>query len=82
MDTLPHTRDAPDAKVMVDSRPRRKLVGQEAPGTATAQDIAEAVENLAHLYAARTTTGFGCWNQGLKDSPFAVGEITAVGEAS
>src|ERR671917_652037 len=44
---LPGTVDAPSSEVMVDGLPRRELMRQQAPGTATAHHVEDGIEDLA-----------------------------------
>src|SRR5215213_6294169 len=47
MQPLPGTIDAPDPEVMMDGLPRRELMWQQTPSTATTHDVEDGVKDLA-----------------------------------
>src|SRR5229473_2148478 len=46
-DLIPHAFALPSAKVVVDGAPGGKLVGQQAPRTATAQHVQDGIDQFA-----------------------------------
>lgn len=63
MDPFPRAVDAPELDVVIDRLPGREVMGQEPPGTAGPDDIANRIEDLSPI-PGRTTTGLGRRNQG------------------
>src|SRR5215203_3201235 len=47
MQPLPGTIDAPNPEVMMDGLPRRELVWQQTPSTATTDDVEDGVKDLS-----------------------------------
>jgi hypothetical protein len=43
---FPSTVDAPSSEVVVDGFPRREFMGQQAPSTATSDDVEDGVKDL------------------------------------
>src|SRR5712692_3724928 len=75
---LPDTCIAPLAKVVVDCRPGRVIMGQQPPRAATAQDIKDPIENLTHIHASGAASWLGWRDQGLQDGPFGIREVTGI----
>ena len=73
MDVLPRAVPAPEPKVMVDDLPGRKVMGQQAPGTPTTQDLKDAIEDLALGVLSRSPAPRGLGDIGFDDCPFFVG---------
>jgi hypothetical protein len=78
MNTLPSSVIAPDAKVIVDALPLWVILGQHAPLGATDQNVQERIDDLAHLQASWSATGFGGRNQIFDTIPVAVSQIGGV----
>jgi hypothetical protein len=53
-------------------------VGQQAPGTATLQDVEDGVEDLVGAMDSRSPGGFRGRKMGLQEGPFGIGEIGRV----
>src|SRR5712692_5420589 len=60
---------------------RGKVVGQQPPGDPTAHEIAEGVDQFAHIGLAVAASGLARWNEGLDNSPLFVGQVRGVGFA-
>jgi hypothetical protein len=75
MHQLPGAVLAPLLKVMVDDPPRGQIMGQHAPGTATAQQIEDAVEDLALGVFFRSAPGFRLGHEMFNQVPFFIAEI-------
>jgi hypothetical protein len=58
---------------MVDGLPRREVMGQEAPGATTTEDVEDGIENLAQGMDSRTSDSFRGWQVGLDARPFGIG---------
>src|SRR4051812_29224104 len=63
---------------MIDRAPRRKVMGQQFPGTAAPHSIEDGVENLATTVPGRTATGFGGRNKRFQLFPFGIREVGIV----
>jgi hypothetical protein len=66
---------------LVGGLPGRQIVGQQAPGTAGAQHILEALEPLAQGVVAGATPGVFRWQEGLQALPLLGGSIRGRGQA-
>jgi hypothetical protein len=73
MDVLPRAVPAPEPTVMVDDLPWGKVMGQQAPGTPTTQEIKDAIEDLALGVLSRSPAPLGLGNIGFDECPFFVG---------
>jgi hypothetical protein len=60
---------------MVDRFPGRQIVRQEAPGTATPQDIENGIEEVAHRLAPRPPSLFRGWQVRREMTPFSVRQV-------
>src|SRR6266568_4051133 len=70
------------APVIPPHRPLRgKVVGQEPPGDPAAYEIAEGVDQFAHIGLAVAASGFARGNEGLDNGPLFVGQVRRVGFA-
>jgi len=78
VDPLPRPIDAPEAEVMVDGLPRRKVVGKKPPGAATTDDVEDGIEDLAGGVDLGTTGALRDGQIGLDDLPLLVGEVGSV----
>jgi hypothetical protein len=78
VDALPGSIIAPDAEVVVDALPSRIVLGQHAPLGARDENIQDRIDDLAHIQAARPTTGFGSRDQIFDTIPVAVSQIGGV----
>ena len=62
---LPGTVDAPHPEVVMNGLPGRKVVGQKAPSTPTADDVEDGVKDLAWEVQAWPTVGLWSGKVGL-----------------
>src|SRR5512133_4176132 len=78
-DVLPDPFALPATEVVVNSAPRRKLMRQQAPRAAAAQDVEDGIDNLASLMHLIG----GIWgnrrDQGLHHLPLRIREIGGIG---
>jgi len=82
MDPVEHTVTGPLPEIAVDSRVRRKILGQQPPLAARATDIANGVENLAYVGLALASTRARQRDHGLDDGPLGVAAVTRVPAAA
>jgi hypothetical protein len=82
MDAIKHTVAAPFPKVAVYRCVRRKVLRQLSPLTAGAIDIANGVENLAHVGRPATTAGSRRRQHRLDDRPLLVADIARIAPAA
>lgn len=78
MNPLPRTVVTPDPKVVVDALPLRILLGQHPPLDTADNDVQDAVDDLSHIQAARSSARFRRWNKFLDNVPLIVGQIAWV----
>ena len=67
----------PAPALLIERRPRRKIVRQHAPLAATSHYIAQGVEHLAHIMSPLAATPIG-----LNQRPFFIADAAWVGFAS
>src|SRR5262249_35280928 len=77
-DRLPGAVALPAPEVGVDGLPGRQVVRQQAPGPAGAQEVADAVDDLADVDAAGATTRLGGGDHRRQHSPLGVGQVGRV----
>jgi hypothetical protein len=53
-------------------------VGQEAPGTAAANDVEDGVQDLPDAVRLGTPGSLGDWQMGLEEVPLGIGEVALV----
>jgi hypothetical protein len=75
---LPGAVFAPLPKVVIDDPPGRQVMGQQAPGAASAQQIENAVEHLPLGVFLRAAARLGLGHEMLDQLPCLVGEIGRV----
>jgi hypothetical protein len=75
VDPLPGTVDTPSPEVVVDGRPSREVVGEQAPLTSALQNVEDSVEDLTKIVSPQSSMSFGCWHMRLDEVPFGVAEI-------
>jgi hypothetical protein len=74
MHTLPRPILPPAPKVLIDELPGRQVVRQQAPRTATTEDIKNGLEDFMLGIFFRSPTGLGWGDQMLNQGPFTVTE--------
>ena len=77
--TLPGPVFFPLSKVSVDRPPWWKVMRQQTPGTAGAQQIENGIENFTHIGLSGASACFWGWNQWFDNLPFFIGEIGWIG---
>jgi hypothetical protein len=80
VDAEPRAILAPGAKGLIGRLPMRQIMRHQAPRTAGAQHILDAIEHLTHGVFARSTTRFFRWQEGLQNLPLLVGKVCGVGQ--
>ena len=75
VNTLPGAIQSPVAEIGVDSLPGGKMMWQEAPLAAGAQDIENGIDNFSSQVISPTASAFDGWNQWFDDLPFFISEI-------
>jgi hypothetical protein len=78
MEVLPGPIVAPAREVLVSRRPADQIVGQEAPSTAGADEVQEAVDDFATIYAPRPATKLGGRDERGDPCPLLVCQISRV----
>lgn len=69
---LPGTILAPLAEIVIDDLPGRQVMKQHSPGTATALQREEAVEDLARGIVLRFPPGFGLGDEMFDQCSFLI----------
>src|SRR5262245_23147306 len=82
MDAIKHAVAAPFPKVAVDRCVRRKVLRQLSPLAAGASDVANGVENLAHIGRPAAPARARWWEHGLDDGPLLVFDIARIATAA
>jgi hypothetical protein len=75
MHQLPRPVLTPLPKVVIDDAPRGQIMWQHPPGTATANQIKDAIEDLTLAIRLGAAAGFGLGHKVLNQRPFFVTEI-------
>jgi hypothetical protein len=75
MHTLPGAIIPPAPEILIDNLPGGKVMRQQAPGTATTQDIEDRIQDLTLGIFLGPSTGLGRWDQMLNQGPLSVTEI-------
>ena len=57
----PRAVPAPGTKALIGRLPRRQIMRHQAPGTATAQHILEAIDDFTHRVLAGSPAGLFWW---------------------
>ena len=78
MDLLPEPLQPPEPEIMVHGLPGWQIVGQQAPGTATAEHVEDGIENLAHRVDPRPAPRLGRWDVRLETAPLGVSHISRI----
>src|SRR5919106_3613284 len=78
VDPLPGVVYSPNSEVVKDGLPWWEVVGKQAPGTATPQDVEDGVEDLARTMDLRSSGSFRGGKMRLQAGPFGIGEVGRV----
>jgi hypothetical protein len=82
MDAIEHAVAAPFPEVVVDRGMRRKILRQLSPLAAGAVDIANGVENLAHVGRAAASARTRRREHRCDDRPLLVADIARIANAA
>ena len=72
---------APGAKRLIGRLPMRQIVRHQAPGTAAAQHILDAIEHLPHRVLAGSTPRLFWRQQGRQNLPLLISQVSRIGQA-
>src|SRR5437879_1408175 len=72
VDLFPDASPFPLTEIQVDRTPVGQIMRQQTPGTPTAQDIQDAIDDFPPLNFLGPSSWLGCGNQGLQTRPFFV----------
>src|ERR1700677_3254988 len=72
----------PQIEIIIQRRERRQVRGDRPPLTAGAQDIHQAVDNLAHHDMTSVAAAFGGGNERLHKRPFFVRQIARIAQSA
>src|SRR5918996_1800676 len=75
----PGAIETPLTKIMIDNAIRRQIMREHTPGNASANDVANAVENLAFGIGSGSAAGFCLRKQWLKNLPLFIIEVSGIG---
>jgi hypothetical protein len=78
MHPLPGAVLAPDPTVVVDDLPRREVMRQQAPGTPTADDIEDPMQDVALGVLLWSSPALGFRDLGLEQFPLLVADVGRV----
>ena len=75
MHQLPSPIVAPAPKILIDDLPGREIMGQQAPSTATTQDIEDGVQDFTFGLLLGAAPRLGCGHIGGDQRPFLVSKV-------
>jgi hypothetical protein len=75
MHVLPGAIVPPAPEVLIDNLPGGKVMRQQAPGTATTQDIEDGIHDLTLGIFLGPPTGLGAGHQMFDQIPFFVAQV-------
>ena len=79
VDVCPSPVFTPETELVVDGLPRRQVVRQHAPSTASAYDVEDGIQNFPDgVLTLATSIGFGFGDQRLDFLPFEICQIARV----
>lgn len=81
VEAAPGASLAPAAKPLVGGLPMGQIMWPQAPGTASAPHIRDAIADLSHRLCAGSAPGRFAGQQGLQDLPLLVTAIGRLGGA-
>ena len=76
--TLPGAIVPPAPEVLIDDLPRGKVMRQQAPGTATAQDVEDRLQDFTRRICLGPPTGLGGGHQMADHVPFFIAQVGRV----
>src|SRR5271165_2888729 len=80
VDALERAVPTPKVEVIVEGRARRQILRDGAPLAAGAENVHEAVDNLAYVDVALVAAAFGRRNQRFDMPPLGVGQIARIAQ--
>ena len=80
VDALERAVPTPKVEVIVEGRARRQILRDGAPLAAGAENVHEAVDNLAYVDVALVAAAFGRRNQRYDMPPLGVGQIARIAQ--
>src|SRR5580700_3481269 len=80
VDAIERAVPAPQIEIIVERRARRQVLGDRPPLTAGAQDIHQAVDNLAYDDMTPVAAALGWPNERLHQRPFLVRQIARIAQ--
>src|SRR5271157_4801031 len=80
VDAIERAVPAPQVEIIVERRARRQVLGDRPPLTPGAQDIHQAVDNLAHDDMTPVAAAPGRRNERLHQRPFLVRQIARIAQ--
>jgi hypothetical protein len=78
MHEVPRAVLAPGANIVIDRRPGREVMGEQAPGAAPTNDIKDAVEDFSFGVLRRSASRLDLGDIRGNQRPFVIGEIGRV----
>jgi len=78
MHQLPRPVVPPAPKILIDELPGREIMGQQAPGTATTQNIEDGVQDFPFGILLWSAPRLGCGHIGCDQRPFLVSKVGGV----
>ena len=55
-----------------------EVMGEQAPGTACSEQVEDSIDYFSDIPATTTPTGLGGWDEGSKQGPLAICEVSVV----
>ena len=69
---------SPASKIVINGSPRREIVREHSPGTATSQDVEDRIDNLRQPILAGPTATLGDKDQRGNQLPSGLTEVTGI----
>ncbi len=80
VDAIERTVPAPQIEIIVERRTRRLVLGNRPPLAASAQDVHQAVDDLAHVHRPLVAAALGRRNVRLHQRPFLVRKVAGIAQ--
>src|SRR5215211_4139810 len=74
-DKGPQSGQSEPSEVVVNGRPRRKVMGQKPPMAATSQNVEDGVENIAQGVGAGSSLGFRSGQIRSQTGPYGIAKV-------
>ena len=82
MDPIERAVPGPQIKIIVQRRARRQIFRERSPLATGAQDVHQAVDDLAQLYRSFVAAALGRWNMRLDQRLLLVGQVRRIAQAA